>query len=142
MTSLMRRKTQIFRHALVVAVLSGCTRNVQAWPPPLVAGTKVSVRFGAPRVIAFDNAGKPDSVAGVKELRGRVVSLNHDSLSVAVSQERNVLPQETRLQGREIEVLLDQSTFVTENEIDGWRLGYGLLAGVVLIFAGIVASGS
>jgi len=37
---------------------------------------------------------------------------------------------------------LDQSTVITVSEVDGWKLGYALLAGTVLIFAVAVLSGS
>ena len=139
---IIKRNAEILRLALGVAALTGCTRNVQAWPPPIAPGTTVTVRFSAPRVIALNDASKPDSVVGVKELRGSVVSLDHDTLVVLVSKERNVLTEKPRLPGRQIQVLLDQSTIVTGSEIDGWKFAYGLLAGAVLIFVGLVMSGS
>lgn len=137
-----KRNARILSLGIVAGALIGCTRNVQVWPPPLTTGRPVTVRFSAPRVIVLDDAGKPDSVAGVEELRGAAVSLHHDTLVVLVSKERNILTEKSRLPGREIRVLLDQSTAVTGSEIDGWKFAYGLLAGAVLIFVGIVMSGS
>jgi hypothetical protein len=93
-------------------------------------------------VIVLDDAGKSDSVPGVKDMRGSVVSIHHDTLVVLVSEERNILTEKQRLPGRKVQVLLDQSTAVTGSEIDGWKFAYGLLAGAVLIFVGIVMSGS
>jgi hypothetical protein len=142
MTWISKRHAQILRIGLLAGALTGCTRNVQIWPPPLAAGSAVTVRFSAPRVIALDDAGKPDSVQGVQELRGRLVRLDHDTLVVMVAKERNILTNESRLAGREIQVLLDQSTAVIGSEVDGWKFAYGILAGAVLIFVGIVLSGS
>ena len=79
---------------------------------------------------------------GVKELRGQVVRRSNDTLVVLVSKARSTLTEESRADGREIQVLLDQSTVVTASEIDGWKFAYMLLAGAVLIFAGMVMSGS
>jgi hypothetical protein len=44
--------------------------------------------------------------------------------------------------GRPATVVLDSATFVTRSEVDRWKVGYGILAGAVLIFAGLVLSGS
>jgi hypothetical protein len=133
---------KILMLGFVVPALTGCTRPVQAWPPPLATGTTVTVRFTQPRVIVFHDASKPDSVTGVKALRGPVVRLNHDTLVVIVLKEWNALTQKPRLPGQEVQVPLDQSTVVTGSEIDGWKFAYALLAGAVLIFVGIVMSGS
>ncbi len=138
----MSKSTRVRRLGFLALSLTGCTRNVQVWPPPATSGTAVIVHFNDPRVIVFDNAGKPDSVAGVKELRGPVISLQHDTLVVRVLKERNVFGDTPRLTGREVSVLLDQSTALIASEADGWKFAYGLLAGAVLIFVGIVVSGS
>ena len=128
--------------AMVAAALTGCMRTVRVWPPPLVRGTAVTVRFNAPRVIMVHDANGLDSVAGVKELRGQVVRHNNDTLVVLVSKARSTRSEESRASGREIQVLLDQSTVVTASEIDGWKFSYMLLSGVVLIFVGMAMSGS
>jgi hypothetical protein len=43
--------------------------------------------------------------------------------------------------GRPATVVLDSATFVTLSEVDGWKVGYGILAGTVLIFVGLVIFG-
>jgi hypothetical protein len=43
--------------------------------------------------------------------------------------------------GRPATVVLDTATLVTWSEVDSWKVGYGILAGAVLIFAGLVLSG-
>ncbi|MGH7650662.1 MAG: hypothetical protein ACREMS_02350 [Gemmatimonadaceae bacterium] len=136
-----KRFVRILRLGFAASALTGCMRNVQAWPPPLETGTPVTVRFSAPRAIALDGSQR-DSVAGVKELRGSVVSVKHDTLVVLVSNEENPSTDNSALVGRDVQVLLNQSTVVTRSETDGWKLAYGILAGAVLIFAGIVMSGS
>lgn len=133
---------EILRLGVALAALTGCTRAVQAWPPPLPTGTTVTVRFSQPRVIVFHDAGKSDSATAVKALRGRVVTLNRDSLVLMVSKEWNAATEESRLSGREIQVPLDQATVVTASEIDGWKFAYALLASAVLIFVGLAMSGS
>ena len=137
-----KRDVGILMLAIVAAGLTGCMRTVRVWPPPLATGTAVTIRFNAPRVIIVHNANGLDSVAGVKELRGQVVRRNNDTLVVLVSKARSTLTEDSRASGREIQVLLDQSTVVTASEIDGWKFSYMLLAGAVLIFAGMVMSGS
>jgi hypothetical protein len=125
---------------LFCAVASGCVRTVQAWPPPLTGGTPVSVRFAAPRSIVFEGDSGRDSVAKVRELQGRVVSLHGDTLVVRVTRALQETAGE-RLIGRPATILLDSSTIVTRSEVDGWKVGYGILASAVLIFAGLVLSG-
>ena len=115
-------------------------RTVQTWPPPLASGTPVAVRFAAPRSIAFEVAGNRDSILMVRELQGRVVSLNGETLVVRVTR----IPQGAgggRIVGRTATVNLDSATIVTRSEVDRWKVGYGILASVVLIFAGLVMSG-
>jgi hypothetical protein len=126
--------------ALLCTGPSGCVRTVQAWPPPLASGTPVAVRFAAPRSIAFKVDGGRDSILMVRELRGRVVSVNRETLVVRVTR----VPQgATRgpIVGGTATVGLDSATIVTRSEVDGWKVGYGILATVVLIFAGLVMSG-
>jgi hypothetical protein len=88
----------------------------------------------------FEGDAGRDSVTKVRELQGRVVSLHGDTLVVRVTR----APKETgggRWIGRPATVLLDSTTTVTRSEVDGWKLGYGILASAVLIFAGLVLSG-
>ncbi len=115
-------------------------RTVQAWPPPLASGTPVTVRFTAPRSIAFEVEVGRDSVAAVRELQGRVVSLHGETLVVRVTR----ISEGTaggRMVGRPATVVLDSATLVTRSEVDSWKVGYGILATAVLIFAGLVMSG-
>jgi hypothetical protein len=79
-------------------------------------------------------------VAKVRELQGRVVSLHGDTLVVRVTRALQETAGE-RLIGRPATILLDSSTIVTRSEVDGWKVGYGILASAVLIFAGLVLSG-
>ena len=137
-----KREVEILTLAIVAAALTGCMRNVRVWPPPLATGTAVTVRFTAPRIIVVHDANGLDSVAGVKELRGQVVRRSNDTLVVLVSNARSTLSEEPRADGREVQLLLDQSTVITASEIDGWKFAYLLLAGAVFIFAGMVMSGS
>jgi len=111
-------------------------RTVQAWPPPLSNGTPVTIRFTAPRSIAFELDAGRDSVAAVRELQGRV-----ETLVVRVTR----IPDratEGRIVGRPATIVLDSATIVTRPELDSWKIGYGILATTVLIFAGLVLSGS
>jgi len=81
-----------------------------------------------------------DSVAAVRELQGRVVSLHGDTLVVRVTR----VPEGAagrQIVGRPVTVVLDSATLVTRSEVDGWKVGYGILATAVLIFAGLVLSG-
>ena len=126
--------------ALLCTGASGCVRTVQAWPPPLASGTPVTVRFTAPRSIAFEVEVGRDSVAIVRELQGRVVSLHGEILVVHVTR----IPEGAargRIVGRPATLVLDSATIVTRSEVDGWKVGYGILATAVLIFAGLVMSG-
>jgi hypothetical protein len=120
------------------AGLLGCARSVQAWPPPLSSETSVSIRFARPRIIVFDPADNRDTVTMMGELRGRVVSLHGDTLMLRVTGSS----QEQEAVGRVARVLLDSATVVTRSEVDGWKVGYGILATGVLIFAVLVLSGS
>jgi len=116
-------------------------RTVRAWPPPLASGTPVTVRFTAPRTIAFGLDVGRDSVAAVRELQGRVVSLHGEILVVRITR----IPDRAaggRIVGRAATIVLDSATIVTLSEVDGWKVGYGILATAVLIFAGLVLSGS
>jgi hypothetical protein len=126
--------------ALLCTGASGCVRTVQAWPPPLANGTSVTVRFTAPRSIAFEGEIGRDSVASVRELQGRVVSLHGETLVVRVTRIREGAA-EARIVGRQVTVMLDSATFVTRSDVDGWKVGYGILATAVLIFVGLVMSG-
>jgi hypothetical protein len=128
--------------ALVLAGASGCVRTVQAWPPPLTAGTAVRVHFVTPRVVVYQRGRLQDSVAGVRELQGLVVALRGDTLVLRVKSDLARSADESREAEREATLVLDQSTTVTRTEIDGWKFSYALLAGSVLIFAALVLSGS
>ena len=126
--------------ALLSTGASGCVRTVQAWPPPLASGTPVTVRFTAPRSIAFEVEVGRDSVAAVRELQGRVVSLHGETLVVRVTR----IPEGTaggRIVGRPATVVLDSATIVTRSDVDSWKVGYGILATAVLIFAALVMWG-
>jgi hypothetical protein len=127
--------------ALLLAGASGCVRTVQAWPPPLTPGTAVRLHFATPRVVVYQRGRLQDSVAGVPELRGRVVALRGDTLVLRVKSDRKDSTGNSREAERESTLVLDQSTTVTRTEIDGWKFSYALLAGSVLIFAVLVLSG-
>jgi hypothetical protein len=76
----------------------------------------------------------------VRELQGRVVSLHGEILVVRVTH----IPEGVaggRIVGRPATLVLDSATIVTRAEVDGWKVGYGILAAAVLIFAGLVMSG-
>ena len=128
--------------ALVLAGASGCVRTVQAWPPPLTEGTTVRVLFATPRLVVYQRGRLQDSVAGVTELRGRVVALRGDTLVLRVMNNPTAATGNLREAESQTTVVLNQSTTVTHTEIDGWKLSYAFLAGVVLIFAGLVLSSS
>jgi hypothetical protein len=125
---------------LVGMATSGCVRTVQAWPPPLTSDTPVTVRLAQARTIAFEGVSGRDSVADVRELQGRVVYLHGDTLVLRVTHAPTAAGG-ARMVGRPATVRLDSATLVTRTEIDGWKLGYGILASAVLIFAGLVLSG-
>ena len=90
----------------------------------------------------FDERNHRDSVAGVGELKGTVLNLRNDTVLVGVTNERSTGVDNSRLVGREVAIPLDRTTVVTRNEVDSWKFAYGLLAGAVLIFVGLVMSGS
>ena len=136
----MSRKDSWVLLLIAALSLSGCTRRVQAWPPPLPIGATVTVRFGAPRVLVLDERNHKDSVVGISQLEGTAVNLSNDTVFVIVTKERSTDVDNSRMLGREVAVPLDRTTIVTRSEIDGWKFAYGLLAGVVLIFAGLVIS--
>jgi hypothetical protein len=121
----------------VAAAAIGCVRTVQAWPPPLVPGTAVRVRFAAPRTVVFDRGTARDSVPGVQDLRGDVLSIRGDTLVLRVSGDPNGTTGESTLE-RQTTIALNQSMTVTSSQIDGWKFAYALLSGVVLVFAGLV----
>jgi hypothetical protein len=127
--------------ALLWTAASGCTRTVQAWPPPLDPGDPVVIRFATSRSIVFAAEAGHDSAAEVRELRGRVVSQHADTLVVRVTRDAPGTTGGDR-SGRSATVVLDSNTLVTRSEVDGWKVGYGILAAAVLIFAGLVMSGS
>lgn len=125
--------------ALLCAGILGCARTVQAWPPPLTTDTPVTVRLAVPRSLVFEGEVGRDSVAAVRELQGRVVSLRGNTLVIRVTR----VPNEGVggwIVGRRTTILLDSATFVTRSEFDSWKIGYGILASVVLIYAGLVLS--
>ena len=137
----MHAPTSLLIFALLCTGASGCVRTVQAWPPPLFSGTPITVRFTAPRSIAFEVEGGRDSVTVARELQGRVVSLHGETLVVRVTR----IPEgatDGRIVGRPATIVLDSATIVTRSELDSWKIGYGTLATAVLIFAGLVLSGS
>jgi hypothetical protein len=126
--------------ALLSIGTGGCTRTVQVWPPPLNAGDPVVVRFSESRAVRFQTAAGRGSVVEVRELRGRVVAQHEDTLVVRVAREAPGTAESGR-DGRSATVVMDSHTTVTRSEVNGWKLGYGILAGAVLIFAGLVMSG-
>jgi hypothetical protein len=142
MISIRCLQTRSISLALLLAGASGCVRTVQAWPPPLTAGTAVRVHFAAPRLVVYQRGRVQDSVAGVRELRGLVVALRGDTLVMLVKSDRPRSADESREAESETTLVLDQSTTVTRTEIDSWKFSYALLAGSVLIFAALVLSGS
>ena len=122
--------------ALLVVMLTACTRSVQVWPTPIDTGASVRVRFNPPRTLALEGAAQPRLVSAVRELRGHVVSINHDTLLVQVSRVRTGVAEDTLVSGREVRVVLDQFAHVITSEPDSWKFAYLLLSGVVLVFAG------
>jgi hypothetical protein len=126
--------------ALLSMGAGGCTRTVQLWPPPLNAGDPVVVRFSESRAVSFQAEPGRDSVVEVRELRGRVVAHHGDTLVVRVAREVSGTVENDRA-GRSATVVMDSRTTVTRSEVNGWKVGYGILAGAVLIFAGLVMSG-
>lgn len=128
--------------ALVIAVAGGCTRTVQAWPPPIIPGSTVHVRFAAPRLVVFESGRLRDSIAGVRELDGNVFSLQNNILVLSVASRQYGNSDEPDTSERLAAIALDQSTSVTTSEVDGWKLAYAILAGCVLIFVAVVMSGS
>lgn len=114
--------------------------TVQLWPPPLNAGDPVVVRFSESRAVRFQTEAGHDSVVDLRELRGRVVAQHADTLVVRVAREAPGTVGGDR-DGRSATVVLDAHTTVTRSEMNGWKVGYGILAGAVLIFAGLVVSG-
>ena len=125
---------------LFCAGASGCVRTVQAWPPPIPVEAPVTVRFIGARTLVFEGEAGRDSVAAVREVRGRVVSLTADTLVLRVTRGPNGAG-ESAMTGRHAAIPLDSQTRVTRSEIDGWKVGYGILATSVLIFAILVLSG-
>jgi hypothetical protein len=87
-----------------------------------------------------EGEGSRDSVADVRELKGRVVSLRGDTLVIRVMGAPKS-DKEGRIVGKTATVLLDSASIVTRSEVDGWKVGYVVLASAVLIFAGLVLSG-
>lgn len=127
--------------ALVIAVAGACTRSVQAWPPPIIPGTAVHVRFAEPRLVVFEHGRLRDSVAGVRELNGSVFSLHNNVLVLSVASRQS--GSATQSAGERLATIaLDQSTLLSTSAIDGWKFAYALLAGCVLIFVAVVMSGS
>jgi len=125
----------------LLAVVGGCARTVQAWPPPFTQGTNVHVHFDAPRVVVFERGPAKDTVEGIRDLRGTALALRGDTLTLSVARVSGDAG-ETTISDRRAMLALDQSTVITVSEVDGWKLGYALLAGTVLIFAVAVLSGS
>jgi hypothetical protein len=137
-----RRRPVLWFAAAVVAQtgLLGCARTVQAWPPPLPIGSAVTIhRTGARQMVVENNAGR-DSVVTLAELEGRVASLRGDTLVIRVT--RAPAAGTDWIVGQRARLVLDSSTIVTRSEVDSWKVGYSILAGAVLIFAGLVLSGS
>ena len=101
----------------------------------------MTIRFAAPHVLVLDERNNKDSVVAVIEVKGRVVNLHGDTVLVTVSNQRSTGIDNSRLVGREVSVPLDRATIVTRSEVDSWKFAYALLAGAVLIFAGLIISG-
>jgi hypothetical protein len=141
MISINGLQTRSIALALALVGATGCVRTVQAWPPPLIPGTAVRVQFASPRLVVYQRGLLRDSVAGVPELRGRVVALRGDTLVLRVKSDPVASTGNSREAERQATLVLDQSTTVTRTEIDGWQISYALLAGTVLIFAALVMSG-
>lgn len=118
-----------------------CTRSVQAWPPPLPNNAVVTVRFDEPRAITYGHGAGQDSVAAVRELRGRVVALQGDTLHIRVSRVASEAADEARLAGREATIVLDRSTVVTRKELEGWKFAYLVLGSTVLLYCAAVLLG-
>jgi hypothetical protein len=127
---------------IAALVLTGCTRRVQAWPPPLPIGSAVTIRFAAPHILVVDERNRSDSVLAGDELQGTVLNLRNDTLLVSVTKQRSAPVDNARLVGRGVAIPLDRTTLVTRSEIDSWKFAYVFLASVVLIFAVAVLSGS
>ena len=126
--------------ALLSMGTGGCSRTVQVWPPPLNADDPVVVRFSESRAVSVQTGAGRDSVVVVRELRGRVVAQHDDTVVVRIARDVS----ETGGSGREgpsATIVMDSQTTVTRSEVNGWKVGYGILAGAVLIFAGLVMSG-
>jgi hypothetical protein len=96
-------------------------------------------RTGARQMVVENNAGR-DSVVTLAELEGRVASLRGDTLVIRVT--RAPAAGTDWIVGQRARLVLDSSTIVTRSEVDSWKVGYSILAGAVLIFAGLVLSGS
>lgn len=126
--------------ALLSLGTGGCTRTVQVWPPPVNTGDAVVVRFSEARTVRFQTADGRDSAVALRELRGRVVAQHDDTLVVRVAREAPGTLGSDRA-GRPFTVVMDSRTTVTRSEVNGWKVGYGILAAAVLIFAGLVVSG-
>jgi hypothetical protein len=75
----------------------------------------------------------------LNDLEGRVASLHGDTLVVRVT--RASAPGTEWTVGQQARMILDSSTVVTRSEVDAWKVAYSILAGAVLIFAGLVLSG-
>jgi hypothetical protein len=119
---------------LACAVVTACTRAVQAWPPPLPNNTAVTIRFDAPRAITYSQGSAQDSVAAVRELRGRVIALHGDTLRVRVSRVATGAGNEAQMRGREASIVLDHSVVVTRRELEGWKFAYLLLGSTVVLY--------
>jgi hypothetical protein len=140
MCMLRNRAFSFIALALLCAGASACVRTVQAWPPPLSSGTDVVIRFASPRLVVFDAGAVTDSVIDVRELQGQVVSLRGGSLVLDVTSLSASGAGNLRGIERQATIALDQSTRVSYTQLDSWKFAYGLLAGAVLIFAGLVMS--
>ena len=119
---------------MLCAMGSACTRAVQAWPPPLPNNAAVTIRFDAPRAIAYTTERGQDSVAAVRELHARVIALRGDTLHVRFSRVANATGDEAQLRGRDAIVVLDRSVVVTRREFDGWKFAYLVLGSTVVLY--------
>jgi hypothetical protein len=90
--------------------------------------------------MVVENKPGRDSVVTLSELEGRVASLRGDTLVIRVT--RAPAAGTDWIVGQRARLVLDSSTIVTRSEVDSWKVGYSILAGAVLIFAGLVLSGS
>jgi hypothetical protein len=122
--------------SLLSAALLGCARTVQAWPPPLTNDTPVTVRLAQPRSIVVAGEGERGSVMEVRELQGRVMSLRGETLVIRVTGAAENAAGGS-IVGKRATILLDSTTVVTRSEFDSWKIGYAILATVVLIYAGL-----